>query len=295
MTDPEFISNCPVVSQEDHFMTNNLDSASPAVTPQCDVTSYDFSQHFPLGNQMTFQASSAGYGPLEGWITSGKPSLARFAHDATSELQFHPASDADAHNRGHLPSVATLATASPSTRAFSEKQGAASRPTRRWSQQGPKSEMLTMSPSIKGRNMKLRSASRASKNADHNPPATAEERRSRGYHNEVEEQYRNRLNEQFESLLNALLEDIRRGSGGNNGGYSYKGLDSPGHKVGRAEVLDMARRHIKLLEQECAIVRGERGELRNNARTLRWTYDQCESGDISDLKAVPSRTQTDGM
>ena len=96
-----------------------------------------------------------------------------------------------------------------------------------------------------------------------------EERRSRGYHNEVEEQYRNRLNEQFESLLNALLEDIRRGSGGNNGGYSYKGLDSPGHKVGRAEVLDMARRHIKLLEQECAILRGERDELRNNAQTSR--------------------------
>lgn len=243
---------------------------------------------------MIMQASSAGYSPAGGWITSGEPSLARFAHDATPELPYHQASDADPHGGGNLSSGATPVAASPSMKAMSEKQGATSRSKRRRSQQAPSPECLSMSPNTKGSKTRLRSASRASKNANHNPPATAEEKRSRECHNQVEKQYRNRLNAQFENLLDALPENMRKGEGGGDGDHGYEGFGSSERKVSRAEVLDMARRHIKLLERECALLEGERDELRDNVVRLRWCYGRCESGDVSDVKA-PFRAQTDGM
>ncbi|KAG7290532.1 hypothetical protein NEMBOFW57_000535 [Staphylotrichum longicolle] len=56
---------------------------------------------------------------------------------------------------------------------------------------------------------KLRSASRASKNTQHRPEETPQERKSRNSHNLVEKQYRNRLNMQFEILMNTLPESMR--------------------------------------------------------------------------------------
>ncbi|KAI1369149.1 hypothetical protein F5Y08DRAFT_182938 [Xylaria arbuscula] len=120
---------------------------------------------------------------------------------------------------------------------------------------------------------KLRSASRTSKNTHHNPPATAEERKSRETHNNVEKQYRNRLNAHFESLLSALPERMQSGEGEDGGD-----IDAGDRRVSKAEVLEMARRHIKALERECALLEGERDELRDNMERLRWLFGRCEGG-----------------
>ncbi|GAW22391.1 hypothetical protein ANO14919_119280 [Xylariales sp. No.14919] len=120
---------------------------------------------------------------------------------------------------------------------------------------------------------KLRSASRTSKNTHHNPPATAEERKSRETHNNVEKQYRNRLNAHFESLLSALPERMQSGEGEEGGD-----LDAGDRRVSKAEVLEMARRHIKALERECSALEGERDELRDNMERLRWLFGRCEGG-----------------
>ncbi|KAI0840648.1 hypothetical protein F5Y06DRAFT_308816 [Hypoxylon sp. FL0890] len=132
----------------------------------------------------------------------------------------------------------------------------------------------TSSASNSGKS-RLRSASRTSKNTHHNPPATAEEQKSRETHNQVEKQYRNRLNAHFESLLEALPETMQAGEGEDDG----ESLDLTDRRVSKAEVLDMARRHIQALERECAALEGERDELRNNMERLRWLFGQCEGGD----------------
>ncbi|KAF3065124.1 Allergen Fus c 3 [Daldinia childiae] len=122
---------------------------------------------------------------------------------------------------------------------------------------------------------RLRSASRTSKNTHHNPPATVEEQKSRDTHNQVEKQYRNRLNAHFESLLDALPETMQAGEGDDEG----ESLDLTDRRVSKAEVLDMARRHIQALERECAALEGERDELRNNMERLRWLFGRCEGTD----------------
>ncbi|KAI0971796.1 hypothetical protein F4678DRAFT_75367 [Xylaria arbuscula] len=137
-------------------------------------------------------------------------------------------------------------------------------------------ESLTTSASGGGSSSsrsKLRSASRTSKNTHHNPPATAEERKSRETHNNVEKQYRNRLNAHFESLLSALPERMQSSEGDEGGD-----LDAGDRRVSKAEVLEMARRHIKALERECAALEGERDELRDNMERLRWLFGRCEGG-----------------
>ncbi|KAK5629776.1 hypothetical protein RRF57_005491 [Xylaria bambusicola] len=138
-------------------------------------------------------------------------------------------------------------------------------------------ESLTPPASSSGSNRsKLRSASRTSKNTHHNPPATAEERKSRETHNNVEKQYRNRLNAHFESLLSALPERMQSGEDEDGGD-----LDAGDRRVSKAEVLEMARRHIKALERECALLEGERDELRDNMERLRWLFGRCEGGAAS--------------
>ena len=118
---------------------------------------------------------------------------------------------------------------------------------------------------------KLRSASRTSKNTHHKPAETPEERRTRASHNLVEKQYRNRLNAQFESLLNSLPEIPRSGEGQDDD----DGGEADGERrVSKAEVLDMARRHIKQLEKERADLERERNGLLDTMEKLRDSYAQ---------------------
>ncbi|KAI2612817.1 uncharacterized protein GGS25DRAFT_529363 [Hypoxylon fragiforme] len=132
---------------------------------------------------------------------------------------------------------------------------------------------------------RLRSASRTSKNTHHNPPSTAEEQKSRDTHNQVEKQYRNRLNAHFESLLDALPENMQAGEvcdenpNPNPNGDGEGLMDLSDRRVSKAEVLDMARRHIQALERECAALEGERDELRSNVARLRWLFGRYEGAE----------------
>lgn len=122
-------------------------------------------------------------------------------------------------------------------------------------------------PSMASAASKLRSASRASKNNHLNPPQTDEERKNRASHNQVEKQYRNRLNAHFEALLNTLPEYMRGGD---------EDDDDGDRKISKAEVLEMARRHILALERDYAAIEGERDELRENVERLRWFVAESE-------------------
>ncbi|TEA19340.1 Allergen Fus c 3 [Colletotrichum sidae] len=140
---------------------------------------------------------------------------------------------------------------------------------------------------------RLRSASRTSKNASQKPSDTAEERRNRASHNLVEKQYRNRLNAQFEGLLNALPEQVRgpagvaagagAGTGDGDGGGGGGDDSDPQHadqerRVSKAEVLDMARRHIKSLERERHELQRERSDLLRNLEMME--HEMAGTGEI---------------
>ncbi|KAJ2897578.1 hypothetical protein MKZ38_004563 [Zalerion maritima] len=116
---------------------------------------------------------------------------------------------------------------------------------------------------------KLRSASRTSKNALHKPAETPEEKKTRASHNLVEKQYRNRLNQQFESLLDALPDAAREA-----GEDGEDGEGDGDRRVSKAEVLDIARRHIKQLEKEKGDLEKERNDLLDNMEKLREAYAQ---------------------
>ncbi|KAH8195564.1 hypothetical protein TruAng_010280 [Truncatella angustata] len=127
---------------------------------------------------------------------------------------------------------------------------------------------------------KLRSASRASKNNHLNPPATEEERKNRASHNQVEKQYRNRLNAHFEALLDTLPGYMR-------GGGDDDDDDDGDRKISKAEVLEMARRHITDLEKELMVVEGERDELKDNVERLRWFVAKSDGGYGRSTTATP--------
>ncbi|KAI8634913.1 hypothetical protein F5Y19DRAFT_130322 [Xylariaceae sp. FL1651] len=192
-----------------------------------------------------------------------------------------PGNQVDAYNymysqsQGSAGLVTSPPTISPTTgqqhHHHHKKQKATSRQRKpRQQHQGFTPESLALSTT--SNRSKLRSASRTSKNTHHNPPASAEERKNRETHNNVEKQYRNRLNAHFEGLLSALPERMQNGEGEEGG----DGLDLADRRVSKAEVLDMARRHIKALERECAALEGERDELRENMEKLRWLFGRCE-------------------
>lgn len=139
---------------------------------------------------------------------------------------------------------------------------ASSRTRRRYPLSPPPPPAPPSSSARSAATSKLRSASRASKNNHLNPPATEEERKNRASHNQVEKQYRNRLNAHFESLLNTLPQYMR-------GGEDDEEEDGD-RKISKAEVLEMARRHIVALERELTSVEEERDELKDNVERLRW-------------------------
>ncbi|KAM0281336.1 hypothetical protein ACHAQH_003604 [Verticillium albo-atrum] len=122
---------------------------------------------------------------------------------------------------------------------------------------------------------RLRSASRASKNAARRPSESAEERRTRASHNLVEKQYRSRLNAQFEGLLSALPElPAAQQQQPQQQQQQQQALTAIGavaaaeeqgeRRVSKAEVLERARLHIETLERERETLRLEREELLRN-------------------------------
>ncbi|KAI0127827.1 hypothetical protein BJ170DRAFT_733439 [Xylariales sp. AK1849] len=173
-----------------------------------------------------------------------------------------------------------------------------------------KSKRLSVSPSSSSAMpgpSKLRSASGNSKNTHHNPPSTEEERKSRASHNQTEKQYRRRLNTHFElkrktnlsvlfRLLEALPESMRGGSGGDDDDEDIEAGGSGGgseKKISKAEVLEMATRHIKTLGRECAALEDERDELRENIEQLRHVFKRY--GDEEGIGGKRSFQRNGGM
>jgi hypothetical protein len=95
------------------------------------------------------------------------------------------------------------------------------------------------------------------------PETTAEEIRARRAHSSVEKQYRNRLNAQFERLLAVLPRS-------NIGDEDVETQDPEGERrLGKAEVLRMAAKHIEMLDGDRKVLEKERKELTRNVENLR--------------------------
>ncbi|KAM7198793.1 hypothetical protein V8F33_004807 [Rhypophila sp. PSN 637] len=95
---------------------------------------------------------------------------------------------------------------------------------------------------------------------------TAEERSARNRHNIVEKQYRNRLNAQFVRLLAILPAEQRNGSSDDS-----NTSDNPARgqkRASKADVLDMAARRIKALEEERARLEGEHNTLMSSVNAM---------------------------
>ena len=124
----------------------------------------------------------------------------------------------------------------------------------------------------------LRTASRApkrySQSTARKPAETPEEVKARAAHNQVEQQYRKRLNAQFERLLAVLPQPDYDEEGmdeeGGEGGGSRMGMEK---RISKAEVLDLARRRIKLLERERATLERQKDELLGSVGRMQeeWT------------------------
>ncbi|SCO92477.1 related to helix-loop-helix protein [Fusarium oxysporum] len=128
--------------------------------------------------------------------------------------------------------------------------------------------MASTASSTWGRQRKLRSASRTSKNNRDKPNDAPEERRARASHNRIEKHYRNRLNAQFESLLNALPAKDRHNGNGNGDDIESDGTNNPDRRVSKGEVLEMARKRIQALERESNELQRENLELQGSLRRL---------------------------
>ncbi|KAK4456199.1 hypothetical protein QBC34DRAFT_419938 [Podospora aff. communis PSN243] len=137
----------------------------------------------------------------------------------------------------------------------------------RWNKPSGSDRPLTMADSTpeasssasgKGKK-KLRSASRSSKNINHKPDETPEERRSRNAHNVVEKQYRSRLNARFEGLLGALPNSLRSPGTGES--------DSE-VRLTKGDVLDMSMTYIRTLESQRSELEKEHEELNTGIARL---------------------------
>jgi hypothetical protein len=137
----------------------------------------------------------------------------------------------------------------------------------RWSLASGSDRSLTMPDSVpeasssssgKGKS-KLRSASRSSKNIDHKPDETADERRSRNAHNIVEKQYRSRLNARFEGLLGVLPNSVRPPGTGDGDGEV---------RMTKGDVLDMSMTYIRTLENQRSELEKEHEELHTSISRL---------------------------
>ncbi|KAM7216224.1 hypothetical protein V8F06_008343 [Rhypophila decipiens] len=101
---------------------------------------------------------------------------------------------------------------------------------------------------------------------DQDEALTVEERRARNSHNIVEKQYRNRLNAQFVHLLAILPAEQRNGSSDNSNTSDNPAREEK--RVSKADVLDIASRRIKALEEETARLEGEHNTLMSSVDAM---------------------------
>jgi hypothetical protein len=108
-----------------------------------------------------------------------------------------------------------------------------------------------VSPSIQ-----LRTASRKAKRASrsYRPAISPKEKCARNRHNQVEKRYCNRLNQHFERLIAVLPVARLRDDDPQDGEQATQ-------RLSKAEVLDIARRHIRSLETENSKLEAEGQQL----------------------------------
>ncbi|KAJ9419084.1 hypothetical protein FOXG_16142 [Fusarium oxysporum f. sp. lycopersici 4287] len=180
----------------------------------------------------------------------------RTARSRRQKRDNRKSSETSLANTGGAPSVSDAASPSFTPQYSRASIGSGSTP------------MASAASTASSRQAKLRSASHTSKNSHSRPNDTPKERRTRASHNLVEKQYRNRLNAQFESLLSVLPEQLRAANNGNGDTDDSEGNDAD-RRVSKGEVLEMARKHIQLLEQGRAELERKNLELRGNLRRLK--------------------------
>lgn len=191
-------------------------------------------------------------------------------------------------------SLAGSASTGAGAPSVSDAASPSSRPQDSRASIGSKStSMASTASTVSSRQAKLRSASRTSKNRQSRPNDTPEERRTRASHNLVEKQYRNRLNAQFESLLSALPEQLRAGNNGNGNTDEAEG-NGADRRVSKGEVLEMARKHIQLLEQERAQLERENLELHGNLRRLKGSNSDDTASLSSQETPLDFKADADG-
>jgi len=91
---------------------------------------------------------------------------------------------------------------------------------------------------------------------------TTSTRKRQRAQNETEKKYRNRLNGQFDTLLENIPRSLVDGERDGTGGKGGK------RKVGKSEVLVLAKRHIRALEEQGKMLEAERTELEGYVRRL---------------------------
>ncbi|CAK7566874.1 MAG: hypothetical protein SEPTF4163_004828 [Sporothrix epigloea] len=95
-------------------------------------------------------------------------------------------------------------------------------------------------------------------------------------HNLVESQYRERLTEQFDMLRSALPQSSERfqasASGAGSGGETRAAASVEERRTSKAEVLEMARNHIRELEQRRDDLVRQKVELESTSQRLRQIY-----------------------
>jgi len=104
-----------------------------------------------------------------------------------------------------------------------------------------------------------RNLGRGSKNINHTPDETPEERKTRNSHNIVEKQYRNHLNDRFERLLSVLPSSLR------SPGTSDSNVEV---RLSKRDVLDMSTTYIRTLESQRTQLEKENEELTNSISQL---------------------------
>lgn len=113
-------------------------------------------------------------------------------------------------------------------------------------------------------NERLKSSQRSASTSD-SDGRLGSHSKGRKNHNRIEKQYRNRLNGQFETLLSALpLEQDANGAKATN--------DQQERRVSKAEVLIMAKEHIKALEDRKATLENQRTSLVRNIKDLKGAW-----------------------
>ncbi|SPO04047.1 uncharacterized protein DNG_06730 [Cephalotrichum gorgonifer] len=135
----------------------------------------------------------------------------------------------------------------------------------------------------------LRTASRApkrySQSTARKPAETPEEVKARAAHNQVEQQYRKRLNAQFERLLSVLPQpDYDEEGMDEEGGGEGSGRAGMEKRISKAEVLDLARRRIKLLEREKANLERQNEEMLENERRVQEEWTRRLGGPMPTVK-----------